>query len=104
LSNQAIVRVGDDLAPAPVRGAVNMDQIIIDVTHLPRVGRGATVEVYASDEQADNAVPHLAALAGTSIYEMLCRLSPRLTRQYVTTGASTDRRAHHVATAAGARA
>jgi len=97
LSNHATVRIGDDLDPAPVRGAVNMDQIIVDVTHLPHVGRGTIVEVYASDPDAENAIPCLAEQAGTSIYEMLCRLSPRLTRRYVTTANAATR---HIATTA----
>lgn len=101
LSERAMVRVGDALKPAPVRGAVNMDQLIIDVTGMSDVQRGTPVELYATDPEAPNSVPNLAALADASVYELLCRLSPRLTRRYVSSATSNGRHAHHVATAAG---
>lgn len=94
LTHQAMVRVGDALTPAPIRGQVNMDQLIIDLTDLPSrvAARGATVEVYAADPEAPNALPRLAAAGGTSVYELLCRLSPRLPRKYVTRGAEPEPR------------
>jgi len=97
LGDKAVVRVGDELAEAPVRGQVNMDQISIDLTHLPDAGPGTAVELVAHDASAPNALPNLGKLAGSSIYEMLCRLSPRTQRRYVTTDQATGR-VGHVAT------
>lgn len=85
LSNRGIVRVGPGLIPAPQVGFVCMDQIIIDVTDLPEAAPGMEVELISDDPKAPNALHHLARLAGTITYELLCRLSPRLSRQYVRT-------------------
>lgn len=83
LSNRGVVRVGDGLLPAPVRGQVNMDQIMVDLTDLPpEVGLGTEVELFAADSDAPNAPPTLAKLAATNCYELLCRLSPRVPRRY----------------------
>lgn len=85
LSNLGVVRVGPSLSPAPVRGQVNMDQVSIDLTDLPEnTGPGTEVELIAADPQAANALPNLAKLAKTNCYELLCRLSPRIPRQYLT--------------------
>lgn len=84
LSGKAVVRVGKALVPAPVRGAVNMDQIIIDLTEIPEAHLGTSVEVYSADPDAPNALPALAEAARTHCYELLCRLSARITRRYVT--------------------
>ncbi|MBI1368103.1 MAG: alanine racemase [Planctomycetes bacterium] len=92
LSNQSMVRVGANLDPAPVRGQINMDQISVDLTGLPdSIGIGSEVELIAQDPAAPNAMPKLAKLAGVNTYEMLCRLSPRILRRFVTTDAATGR-------------
>lgn len=88
LSNNATVRVlGTDCR---VLGQVSMDQIVIDLTDVPANDApqdpaslmGAEAEVYSNDPDAPHALPKLAELAGTRVYEMLCRLSPRLSRRY----------------------
>jgi len=90
LSGRASVRVGEALEPAEIRGALNMDQLIVDLTELPHAGVGSPVEIFSDDPDAPNALPTLASTAKSSCYELLCRLSPRLTRHYVTTAASID--------------
>jgi len=84
---------------APIIGRVNMDQIIIDLT--PGIGRGGQpergtagsstaplaqvgdlVDVLSPDPLAPCSLPNLARLAGTSCYELLCRISPRVPRLY----------------------
>ena len=69
-----------------VLGKVNMDQMVVDLTDVPcdEPGRlkGAQVEVYSRDAKAANALPNLAELAKTHVYELLCRLSPSLKRIY----------------------
>lgn len=94
LSNKGIVRVGMGLDPAPVRGQVNMDQIVIDLTDLPHADVGTDVELIAADANAPNAIPALAAMAQTSVYELLCRLSPRTARRYITTDRETGQIGH----------
>jgi len=83
LSNRAPVRVGEQLAPADVRGMVNMDQLIIDVTEIADAGIDTPVEVYSNDPEAPNAVAKLADELRTHPYEMLCRLKPAITRRFV---------------------
>lgn len=83
LSNRAAVRVGPSLAAADVRGMVNMDQIIIDITEIDGAEIGSEVEVYSNDPEAPNAVPKLADELRTHPYEMLCRLKPSIARRFV---------------------
>jgi len=96
LSNKATVRVHDPAEHEPyhdvkVLGRVNMDQLVIDLTDAldPRLGRdprsfiGAMVELISDDPAAPNSVPALAKLAGSHPWELLCRLNPRLKRQYL---------------------
>ena len=103
LANRSKVRVmatgqGAELW-APVVGQVSMDQMVIDLTAGVRRGQGAdtvdlkalgvgvgsVVELVSDDPASACSLPHLAGLAGTSCYELLCRLSPRLPRCYVST-------------------
>ncbi|MBC23856.1 MAG: alanine racemase [Phycisphaerae bacterium] len=71
---------------APVIGAVNMDQIIIDLTdlaelaHQPRGGVGTGVELISNDADAPNSLWLMARGAGMSPHELLCRLNPRIPR------------------------
>ncbi len=80
---------GTELCDAPVVGAVNMDQITIDLTDaVARFGRdavdvGSTIELISDDRAAPNHLPALAERGGTFAHEMLCRLNPRLKREYV---------------------
>ncbi|MDY7109322.1 MAG: alanine racemase [Planctomycetota bacterium] len=74
---------------APVVGAVNMDQITIDLTDLAgqadvssRPGVGTPVELISPDREAPNHLVTLAQAAGTIPYELLCRLNPKIRRVY----------------------
>jgi alanine racemase len=75
---------------APVIGAVNMDQITVDLTEIAaraskqggRLTAGCAVELISADPSAPNHLATLAAMAGTIPHEMLCRLNPRLKRVY----------------------
>jgi len=69
----------------PVVGRVSMDQTMLDLTDLPEteVRLGSEVEVFGNDRTAPNHLPTLARQAGTISHELLCRLSPRLLRQYI---------------------
>jgi len=80
---------------APIIGRVSMDQITVDVTDLPdgSVKLGSVVEVIGKDRTAPNHLATLAREAGTICHELLCRLSPRLPRTYLTMTALMDE--HH---------
>ncbi len=81
LSNRAVVRI--DGVEAPIRGRVSMDQIIVELTHLPHVEVGDEVEIISPDSAAPNSVENLARLAGTIPYEVTCRLGNRIRRTLV---------------------
>ena len=89
------VRVLVDTAAGPVvhtvavLGAVNMDQIVIDLTEVPAALAygsgfiGMRVELYGSDPSASNFLPAVAEASGTHPYDLLCRISPRIPRVHV---------------------
>lgn len=72
-----------------VVGAVNMDQITIDLTDIAASGGDISrdalswkVELVTPDATAPNHLPRLATMGGTFAHEMMCRLNPRLPRVY----------------------
>jgi alanine racemase len=82
-------REGERRLHAPVIGAVNMDQITIDLTSIlerhpgAAVGVGTPVELITPDPAAPNHLVSLARQAGTLPHALLCGLNPRLRRVYV---------------------
>jgi alanine racemase len=76
---------------APIVGAINMDQVTIDLTDLVTkslrqrspISVGTDVELISPDPAAPTHLPKIAALAGTISHEMLCRLNSRLKRVYI---------------------
>ena len=78
LSNRAVVGVGGKYAP--IRGSVSMDQIIVELTGIPEVYAGDTVEIISPDPTAPNSVENLARLSNTIPYEITCHLGRRITR------------------------
>lgn len=92
------ISVGDWSAEAPVIGAVNMDQICVDLTGLeqmlasqPNGGLGAEVELYGTDRAARNYLPTIAERVGMRPYELLCKLNPRIPRVAVEAAAPLGR-------------
>jgi alanine racemase len=83
---------------APVVGAVNMDQISIDLTDVMArrgggpgdIGVGTIVELITPDTKAPNHLPSIARLAGTIPHEILTRMSARIRRQYIAPVAAAD--------------
>jgi alanine racemase len=81
---------GDCHGFVPVVGAVNMDQITIDLTDLAfvpgspgaNVGVGSRVELISPHATAPNHLPRLAAMACTIPHELMCRINPRIRRVY----------------------
>lgn len=81
---------------ARVVGAVNMDQIAVDLTDLmssPKartaIATGTRVELITADPVAPNHVTGLARAAGTIPHELLCRMDPRCHRSYHVAAAAT---------------
>lgn len=85
---------------APVIGAVSMDQLCIDLTHLfqgrrPQ-GRGyealrsAAVELISPDTKQPNHVPTIASRAGITPHELLSRLHQRIPRVHFSAAAKSQ--------------
>ena len=77
LSNKLTVWTKDGFAPQ--RGRICMDMCMIDLTDLPGVDVGDTVEVFGPHADLEA----LAEKAGTISYELLCAVSPRVPRIYL---------------------
>ncbi len=69
---------------APILGRVCMDQLMLDVTHIPDVAIGDTVTVFG-DTPAMTA-EQVAAANGTIGYEVVCGVGERVPRLYVQEG------------------
>ena len=103
LSNKGVVTIvgrrgvgapHGEIQTAPVVGRVNMDQIIVDLTDAtarqaaPLAQIGDTVELISPDPSSPCALPKLASLAESTPYELLCRVSSRVPRLYVSVAPS----------------
>ncbi len=76
LSNKLEVRIKGELCP--VLGRICMDMCMADVTGLPEVRAGDVAEIYGP-----GLTERAAEQAGTIVYELLCRLAPRIPRIYL---------------------
>ena len=85
LSNRWSVQTGE--GPAPIRGRICMDMCMVDLTGLPGVHTGDTVEIFGPI----NSVDRMAQMAGTITYELLCAVSKRVPRVYLEQGRVVDR-------------
>lgn len=66
--------------PCPTIGNICMDQCMIDVTAVPDVAVGDTVEIFGPSHP----VEAIAGTLGTIPYEVLTSVSPRVKRTYIT--------------------
>lgn len=66
----------------PVRGAVSMDQIVVDVTDVSLVRRGDTAVLIGQEGTETISVEELARLADTIPYDILTGIGPRVVRLY----------------------
>lgn len=64
---------------AAVRGRICMDMCMIDLTDKPDVSVGDEVEIFGEH----NPIENMAALAGTIPYEIVCAVSKRVPRHYI---------------------
>lgn len=70
----------------PMRGVVTMDQFIVEVTDGPEVQVGDEVVLLGAQEGEQIPAQEWADLLGTITYEVVCRLSTRIPRRYVSSG------------------
>ncbi len=81
LSNQGRVIVRDHYAP--IVGRISMDLTLVDVTGIPGIDVGDEVILLGSgDGLSVDALEH-AELANSTPYEILCNISKRVPRRYV---------------------
>jgi alanine racemase len=78
LSNRGMVLIRGKRAP--VVGRVCMDQIVVDVGHIPDVAVGDEVVLFGRQGEAELSVDEVASLLGTINYEVVCAVSARVPR------------------------
>ena len=85
LSNR--MSVVTDHGPAPVRGRICMDMCMVDLSGLPDVHVGDTVEIFGQRQSVDA----LAETLNTIPYELTCAVSKRVPRLYMENGEVVER-------------
>jgi alanine racemase len=81
LSNRGRVIVRDHYAP--IVGRISMDLTLVDVTGIPGVGVGDEVILLGSGSSLSVDAMEHAELANSTPYEILCNISKRVPRRYV---------------------
>ncbi len=71
---------------APILGRVCMDQMMVDVTHIPETAVGDKVTLVGTDGQETITMEEIAEVAGSFNYEFVCGISRRVCRRYVIDG------------------
>jgi alanine racemase len=75
---------------APQLGNVCMDQMMVDVSHIPDVRPGDVATIIGADKALSQTADDLAAQGGTCMHEILSRLGGRLQRLYYEGGRRVD--------------
>lgn len=88
LGNKAYVLIRGKRCP--VRGAVSMDQIVVDVTDLPQIANGDTATLIGQDGNEIVTVEELARLAGVIPYDILTGIGSRVHRHYIGSAAEEE--------------
>lgn len=68
---------------APIAGTICMDQLMLDVTHVPYVRLGDEVTILGKDGIYEILADDIAKVTGTINYEVLCDFGQRLPKVYV---------------------
>lgn len=71
---------------APILGRVCMDQLMVDVTHIPDVKPGDRVVLMGTSGDLTISAEELGAAAHSFNYEQICDISHRVTRVYYKNG------------------
>lgn len=69
--------------PAPIIGRICMDQLTVDITHIPGVKPGDIATIMGQDGKEKITPEQLARCAGTITNELFSRLGSRLERVYL---------------------
>lgn len=69
---------------APVLGTICMDMFLVDVTGIPDVYEGTEAVLIGSDDKESITADDVAACLGTINYEVVCMISDRVPRIYLT--------------------
>ena len=81
LSNKGYVLIRGQ--KAPIRGRVCMDQMMVDVTHIPDVQEGDLVTLIGKDHDREITMEELGDMSGRFNYELACDISPRVPRVFI---------------------
>ena len=71
---------------APILGRICMDQMMVDVTHIPGAAVGDQVTLVGSDGGETIAMEEISAQADSFNYEFVCGISRRVPRLYMKDG------------------
>lgn len=71
---------------ASILGRVCMDQIMVDVTHIPDAAPGSKVVLVGQSEDACITMEQIAEAAGSFNYEFVCGIGHRVPRYYTRNG------------------
>lgn len=71
---------------APILGRVCMDQMIVDVSHIPEAEVWDTVTLMGTDGEQHISVEELAETGGGFHYEIVCDIGKRVPRVYIKDG------------------
>ena len=71
---------------APILGRICMDQMMVDVTHIPGVQVGDRVTLVGTDGEETITMEQISAQADSFNYEFVCGISRRVPRLYVQGG------------------
>ena len=71
---------------APILGRICMDQMMVDVTHIPDVRPGDRVTLVGRDGEESISMEAIAQAAGSFNYEFVCGISRRVPRVYCRRG------------------
>ena len=63
-----------------------MDQVMVDVTHIPQVKEWDVATVIGRDGEDCITADDIAELSGTIGYEIVCLIAPRVPRVYIKNG------------------
>ena len=75
---------------APILGRVCMDQMMVDVTHIPEAQSGDPVVLVGRDGDAVISMEEIAEAADSFNYEFVCGISRRVPRIYVRDGKTVN--------------
>lgn len=71
---------------APILGRICMDQMMVDVTHIPQVAQSDLVTLVGRDGDREITMEQIAAAADSFNYEFVCGISRRVPRVYYRDG------------------